>query len=39
MMQDMMKGMPDTMMRTMKHSETAPAESVEPAGTDHSTHH
>ena len=39
MMQDMMKGMPDNMMRTMKHSETAPADSVEPAGTDHSTHH
>ncbi len=27
------------MMRTMKHSESAPADSLEPAGTDHSTHH
>jgi len=39
MMQEMMNGMPDNMMRTMKHSETAPADSVEPAGTDHTTHH
>jgi hypothetical protein len=33
MMENMMKGMPDNMMRTMKHSETAPADSAEPAGT------
>ena len=39
MMENMMKGMPDNMIRTMKHSETAPADSAEPAGTDHSTHH